>query len=94
MPSVPTEATIPVESFLEYPYRSISGTATLAKVAAVAGEDPQIDLNAVAPATVAMASPPGIWPMNLWAESNSLFAIPELKATWPIRMKSGMTVYP
>ena len=39
--------------------------ATLAKVAAVAGEEPQIALKAVAPPTVAMASPPGIWPTNL-----------------------------
>ncbi len=65
IPRVPTVATIPVESFLLYPYRSISGTATLAKVAAVAGEEPQMALKAVAPPTVAMASPPGIWPMNL-----------------------------
>ena len=50
-------------------------------VAAVAGEEPQMALKPVAPRTVAMARPPGIWPTNLWAESKSLLAIPELNAT-------------
>ncbi len=38
--------------------------------------EPQMALKTVAPATVAIASPPGIWPMNLWAESKSFFAMP------------------
>src|SRR5271157_3849415 len=44
-PRVPTVATVPQESLLSYPYRSISGTAMVAKVAAVAGEEPQMTLN-------------------------------------------------
>ena len=68
-PRVPTVATIPVDSFFEYPYFDISGTATLAKVAAVAATEPHIALKAVAPATVAMAKPPGMCPRNLWAQS-------------------------
>jgi hypothetical protein len=60
MPSVPTEATTPVESFLLYPARFISGIATLAKVAHVARVEPHIALKTVAPTTVVMASPPGM----------------------------------
>ena len=46
---------------------AISGMATDAKVAEVAAEEPQMALKAVAPKTVAMARPPGIWPTNLLA---------------------------
>ena len=42
--------------------------ATLAKVAEVAAEEPHMALKPVAPRTVAIARPPGIWPMNLFAE--------------------------
>ena len=91
-PSVPTVATIPVESFLLYPYRSISGIATLAKVAEVATTDPQIALNTVAPITVATASPPGMCPRNLWFASYKLFAMPALNAICPMRTKRGIAV--
>ncbi|OPX99052.1 MAG: hypothetical protein A4E59_00326 [Syntrophorhabdus sp. PtaB.Bin027] len=93
-PSVPTVATIPVDSFLAYPNFVISGTATLANVADVAATDPHIALNAVAPATVAIARPPGIWPRNLCAQSKRRLAIPALNAIWPISTKSGITVSP
>ncbi|OPY66556.1 MAG: hypothetical protein A4E57_02760 [Syntrophorhabdaceae bacterium PtaU1.Bin034] len=49
-------------------------------------------LNAVAPATVAMARPPGTCPTNLYAAPYSLFAIPALYAICPIRTNKGMTV--
>jgi hypothetical protein len=81
MPSVPTVATIPVESFLLYPYLSIMGTAILAKVAAVAGEDPQIALKAVAPPTVAMASPLEHGQEIYTRYRTIFFAIPEWNAT-------------
>ena len=68
-PSVPTVATTPVDNLRSYPYRFISGIATLAKVAVVAVADPQIALKTLPPTTVAMARPPGMWPMNLWEQS-------------------------
>ena len=60
----------------------------------MAGEEPQMALKAVAAATVPMANPPGIWPMNLYPESYKLRAIPPLAPIWPIRTKRGMTVKP
>jgi len=57
-PSVPTEQPIPVTVFIITEAVHLR-TATLANVADVALDDPQIALNAVAPATVAIATPPG-----------------------------------
>jgi len=50
----------------------------VAKVAAVAGDDPQMALKAVAAITVPTAKPPGMCPRNLYAESYRLRAIPPL----------------
>ena len=69
IPSVPTVATVPHDSFLSYLYLSISGTAIVAKVAAVAGAEPHIALKAVAAAIVPIARPPGMCPMNLYVAS-------------------------
>jgi len=56
---VPTVATVPPGEALSYPYLSISGTAMEANVAAVAAEEPQIALKAVAAVTVPTASHQG-----------------------------------
>ena len=64
-PSVPTVATTPHESFLSYWYRSISGTAMVVKVAVVATAEPHTALKSVPATTVPIASPPGMWPINL-----------------------------
>ena len=45
------------------------GDRDAANVADVAADEPQIALNPVAPITVAMARPPGMWPTNLLAAS-------------------------
>src|SRR4030042_7108414 len=82
-PGVPTVATIPEESLLSYPYRSISGIATPATVAAGAADEPQMALKAVAPMTVAVARPPGIWPTNLLAASYSLAGMQALTPHLP-----------
>jgi hypothetical protein len=54
--------------------------ATLEKVAEVAKVDPHIALNIVAANTVAIARPPGTRPINLYAASYNLCAIPAWKA--------------
>lgn len=59
MPRLPPAATAPQPSSMLYLYRFISGRATEAIVAAVAGPDPQIAPKAVQAPTVAMARPPG-----------------------------------
>src|SRR5512137_2322830 len=89
-PSVPTLATTPVESFLLYPYLSISGIATDENVAEVARLDVVMALKSVAPTIVARARPPGTWPMNFLAVLYSSSAIPELKATCPISINKGI----
>ena len=69
MLNAPTVATVPHDSFLSYLYLSISGTAIVANVAAVAGADPHMALKAVAAAIKPIARPPGICPMNLYVAS-------------------------
>src|SRR3989339_379982 len=65
MPRVPPAATQPVARLRSYPYFLISGTATLAMVAPVAREDPQMAANPEQATMVAMASPPLKWPIQL-----------------------------
>ena len=55
---VPPAASTPVDNAPEYPNRRISGIATVAMVAPVAIDDPQIDPKAAHPPMVAIASPP------------------------------------
>ena len=63
-----------------------------AKVPTVASVEPHIDLKAVAPTTVVMASPPGTWPSHLCAPLYSRLAIFVFAANSPIRTNRGMTV--
>ena len=59
------KATDPVASSSAYLYRFISGSPTVAMVAAVAGLEPHTAPNAVQADTVAMANPPRVLPRNL-----------------------------
>jgi hypothetical protein len=59
---------------------SISGTATLEKVADVANVEPEMALKIVAPKTVPRANPPGMCPRKLLAVLYIVSAIPELDA--------------
>ena len=70
----------------------ISGSATSAMVAAVAGPEPQIAPNAAHAPTVAMASPPRKPDSQLFAAANSRLLIPVWNATCPMNTKSGITV--
>ncbi len=69
----------------------MAGYATLAMVAAVAIEEPQMAPKPAQAHTVAMASPPRRWPMHLWAARNSSCDMPARVTRLPMRMKSGMT---
>src|SRR6202167_878334 len=57
-PSVPPAAITPAANDSGYPYRRISGYATVEKVAAVATEEPDMAANPPQAAMVAMPSPP------------------------------------
>ena len=65
-----------------------------AKVAQVASVEPHMALKSVAPTTVVIASPPGIWPTNFDAPPYSFLAMSEFDATWPMRTNRGITVKP
>ena len=91
IPSVPPAASAPVASSPEYPWRFISGSATLAMVAPVAIEDPQTEPKAAHPKTVDMARPPRRCPANARAASKSERLSPARVANCPIRRKSGTT---
>src|SRR5215470_7187922 len=91
MPSVPPPATTPDARRSEYPNFFIEGYATLANVAAVAMEDPQMPPKPADAQIVAMARPPRRWPMNVYAARNSSCDIPARVTKLPIRMNSGTT---
>jgi hypothetical protein len=59
-PNDPTVATVPVEILLSYPCLSISGIENVAKVAAVAADDPHMVLKIAAAIIVVRSSPHGI----------------------------------
>ena len=63
----------------------------MAKVAAVAIDEPQIAPKPAQPAMVAIARPPRKWPMNEFAVRNSSFDMPARVTKFPIRMNSGTT---
>ena len=92
MPSPPPAATVPLANASSYLNRRISGKATAAIVAAVAGPDPQIAPNAAHAPTVAIASPPRIADIQQCAAAKSRWLMPVWKATCPMKTKSGITV--
>ncbi len=65
IPNVPPAAIAPENSFGSYPSRSACGMATVATVAAVATDEPEVAENIVAVATLAWTSPPGIHDTHL-----------------------------
>jgi hypothetical protein len=73
-------------------YRLISGSVTVAIVAAVALVDPDIAENPAQAPMVAIARPPLKLPINTYTESYNLLLIPEWKAICPINTKRGITV--
>ena len=66
-PSVPPAAIHPVAKEGAYFRLSISGKATLPKVAAVAGDDPQMAPKKPHPPMVDRANPPRRCPKNVYA---------------------------
>ena len=60
-------------------------------VAAVAIEDPQMAPKPAQAHTVAIASPPRRWPMQVFAARNSSCDIPARVTRLPMSMKSGTT---
>src|SRR5688572_30924304 len=91
MPSVPAEATQPAAKPSSYPWRRISGIATLEKVAAVAIDEPQIAPNAAQAPMVAWMSAPRQPEKIALAASKSSRDMPAREASAPIRIKSGTT---
>src|SRR5438105_15434797 len=91
MPSVPPPATTPAARRSEYADFFIDGYATLANVAAVAMDEPQMPPNPADAHTVAIASPPRSWPWNAYAARNSSCDMPARVTKLPIRMNSGTT---
>ncbi|OQC74179.1 MAG: hypothetical protein BWX45_00059 [Deltaproteobacteria bacterium ADurb.Bin002] len=77
IPRLPPAATTPVASAGSYWYFFISGSATEAMVAAVALVEPQTAEKPAQAPMVAMASPPGRWPKNLWAALKRRPLMPE-----------------
>ena len=65
MPRLPAAATVPVARPMSYLYLFISGTVTVAIVAAVAFVEPDMAEKPAQAPTVAMASPPGRLPMRM-----------------------------
>ena len=62
----------------------------MAKVAAVATEEPEIAANPAQAAMVAMPRPPRKWPTNELAARNSSRLMPELDTNAPINRNIGM----
>jgi len=63
--------------------------ATVAIVAAVATEEPEIAENSAQLRIVAMPSPPGKWPTQDWTALNRSLPIPPLSRMFDISRKSG-----
>jgi hypothetical protein len=76
MPRPPPAATVPLASASSYLKRRISGSATAAIVAAVAGPEPQMAPKAAHAPTVAIARPPRKPESQLFAAANRRRLIP------------------
>ena len=70
----------------------LSGMVTEAMVAQVALVDPQMAENPAQAKVVAMAMPPGRWPINRKATLKRRVLMPAWKATCPMKIKRGITV--
>ena len=64
IPRLPPAATVPVARPISYPYFFISGSVTVAMVAAVALVEPEMAENPAHVPMVAIARPPLLWPRS------------------------------